>query len=395
MRVLIILKYIPSATHDRKSDALRTTIAAHEKAGLDVVLLTSGRSEDHQWQQIDVTPRWHERVLGLLFTLGSRRLAGEYRERRLAERVEEAHKKSGFDIVLAVCTADHPALHARAVSSRLGIPYVVWEHKNYEKPGASLSDMSSDYLRALQGADAVVAVSPQLARIMRDLGVRHDIGFMPVPLSDGFFTPPRDMGPFREWAGHSFLFAAWTHWRQLIKREDLLLKAFEKVRESTNSKLLLAGPFAKAEHERWVRSFIIEEGLEHDVWLYGFASRPEIHQIAHSCDCAVLSSDRETFGLMALEGLAAGRPVVTTRCNGPEFLVDSEELGRTVEKGSVEALAQAMLEVVCQRGSFDSDYIKKHTYERFSCTAVAPRFPDLYRSIAHREHNQRSGRLEA
>ena len=73
----------------------------------------------------------------------------------------------------------------------------------------------------------------------------------------------------------------------------------------------------------------------------------------------------------ALEALAAGKPVVTTRCNGPEWLVRDDRFGRCVDRGSSTALAEAMLDVYDSRYEFDSNFIRSETWNNFSRTAVS------------------------
>ncbi len=90
---------------------------------------------------------------------------------------------------------------------------------------------------------------------------------------------------------------------------------------------------------------IAELGLAERVWLAGFQHEPA-HFFA-AADLFVLSSRWEGFGNVLVEALAAGTPVVATRCpHGPvEILVDGE-FGRLVPPADPEALAGAMAELL-------------------------------------------------
>ena len=384
MRVLIILKYIPSAVHDQKSDLLGSSIKAHQIEGHEVVLLTSGRSEQHGWKEIKTSWNLLQKVRTALSLKYKKSFSGSGLSFYVASEAARFHKRYPVDMIFAECTTYYPALHAYEISRALGVPFVIREHKIYERKIKVIDDLREDYLRALRAADAVVAVSPLLASLMKDIGVRDDIGHIPNALSDEFFSPPADYGQYRDWAGSDFIFAGWTRWRD-FKRVDLLLKAFSKVlRNGCRARLVIAGPLEPAENERWVYDYIKEQGLAEQVLLTGGVSRAEIHRLAHSCHCCVVPSDYETFGLPALEALAAGKPVVTTRCNGPEYVVDSEQLGRVVERGSVEELFKGMLEVYADYEAFDRVMISRSAYERFSRSKVAGQFTALYEDILNK-----------
>ena len=76
--------------------------------------------------------------------------------------------------------------------------------------------------------------------------------------------------------------------------------------------------------------------------LLGQVSQNEIAGIYASCDVFVLPSIFEGFGLVILEALAAGLPVISTPHTGAVEAVSEPMLGRIVPAFSVEALAEAM-----------------------------------------------------
>jgi len=381
MRVLIILKYIPSPDNHEKSDLLLSTIIGHENQGCDVVLLSTGAYNKHRWDQIDTTFSFIEKFVCFSLRLFSRKARNSFRENRIVHKVKQYHKNKKIDIVFAECTANHPGIHAVYIKEKLGIPYVLREHKNYETSVASVNKIPKNYLKALRAADRLAAVSPLSKNIMQSKGVRDDIICIPNGLSDEFFDAPYT-NRFREKYGNdSFVFASWTRWRK-IKRIDLLLQAFKEIHlKNPNTTLVVAGRIEPPENEEWVNHFILKNDLAHCVVLLGHISRSEIHHLAHFCDCCVLPSDYETFGLQALEAMAAGKPVVTTRCNGPEFLVSSDAYGKTTERGSVDQLVNAMFDIIQNKESFNSKFIRSETYKQFSRTAVSRLITTLYNEI--------------
>lgn len=65
--------------------------------------------------------------------------------------------------------------------------------------------------------------------------------------------------------------------------------------------------------------------------------RTDIEQILKTVDIAVLSSNWEGFGLVAVEGMAAGKPVIASNVDGLREVVKGA--GLLFEKGNVEQLA--------------------------------------------------------
>jgi glycosyltransferase involved in cell wall biosynthesis len=75
-------------------------------------------------------------------------------------------------------------------------------------------------------------------------------------------------------------------------------------------------------------------------------SQAEIPGIYRQCDCWILPSTAEGFGLPGLEAAACRCPVVATRCGGPEDYLRDGESGFFVDVGSAEQIAARTLEVL-------------------------------------------------
>lgn len=120
---------------------------------------------------------------------------------------------------------------------------------------------------------------------------------------------------------------------------DLLLKAFASIRRDFPEwKLVIWGEGpdrAELEAER------DRLGLQGCVEMPGVTSRPGIW--VETADAFVLSSRYEGWGIVLLEAMAAGLPVISFDCQwGPREMVDNEKDGLLVENGNVDALAQGL-----------------------------------------------------
>ena len=98
----------------------------------------------------------------------------------------------------------------------------------------------------------------------------------------------------------------------------VLINAVPKVLEKVNAKFIIVGSgYMKEQLLNIVRSM----GLEHKVLFEGFVDEQSLLKLQKCADVSVVPSLFEPFGIVALEGMAAGRPVLATPVGGlPEFL---------------------------------------------------------------------------
>jgi glycosyltransferase involved in cell wall biosynthesis len=118
-----------------------------------------------------------------------------------------------------------------------------------------------------------------------------------------------------------------------------LIRAFAVVRQRITARLLILGDGEK--HEV-LQAEINRLGLQDQAQLYGFVSNPL--PFVRAARLFVLSSRYEGFGLVIVEALACGTPVVATNCPyGPSEILAGGNFGRLVPTGDVPALAENIL----------------------------------------------------
>jgi phosphatidyl-myo-inositol alpha-mannosyltransferase len=125
-----------------------------------------------------------------------------------------------------------------------------------------------------------------------------------------------------------------------------LLQAFALVRtEFPRARLLVVGPGDAGRYERIIESY----GIRNVVFV-GSVPKEELPAYYATCDvfCAP-STGLESFGIVLLEGMAAGRPVIATDIDGYRDVVRHEVEGLLVEPRNAEALAMALVHVLADR----------------------------------------------
>lgn len=143
-----------------------------------------------------------------------------------------------------------------------------------------------------------------------------------------------------------YLFA----WGRLeeIKGFDLLIKAFSNCKKPGGLKLLIAGEGTQREP---LQRMIDALSLKNNAVLIGRLSPDEVVQYAQNSEINIIPSRREPFGIVALEAIAAKRPIVATNGGGlPEIM--SEKYGLTVPVDA-EEIRKAIDRILSGEVSFD------------------------------------------
>ena len=131
---------------------------------------------------------------------------------------------------------------------------------------------------------------------------------------------------------------------RLEKRKGLnyLLEAYKQVKgEIPNSRLIIVGPGTRLRHkyEKWVR----RNGVK-DVVFVGYVSYDELPRYYKIADIfCVPATGRESFGIILLEAMAVGKPIVATNIEGYAGLVADGVEGLLVPPKNKEQLAQALI----------------------------------------------------
>jgi len=122
------------------------------------------------------------------------------------------------------------------------------------------------------------------------------------------------------------------------KDQEMLLRAFAKVRKSVDARLMILG---EGEERPALEALAKELDIEKDLALPGFADNP----FAYMNKAAVfaLSSKYEGLPTVLIEALVSGARVVSTDCpSGPFEILENGKYGALVPVGDVDAMAEAL-----------------------------------------------------
>lgn len=264
---------------------------------------------------------------------------------------------------------------ALQLSRRYRVPIVLTEHSS-----PFSMHLGTDFTRrlvreTLTGVNQLIAISPALAKQLLEFEPGLDIEIIGESIKTDFFVPASGVDKNNA-KGKSFFVAA-----RLAEQKGLnhLLEAVHiLLRDGLSSFELIIGGDGpdRLELENLAKTLGVDEHCR----FLGALNREQVRDRMQQCDVFVLSSLHETFGVVLGEAMACGKPVISTRCGGPEFVVN-EETGVLVDVGKPQEMADAMADFISGRVSFEPEAVRNSVVSRFSpevfvrnATAVYERF---------------------
>ena len=282
------------------------------------------------------------------------------------------------DIIHAHCCV-WAGYAAMKLSEQIGIPYVVTEHATlFQLHRDEISEKNDKVIRKIfQKAAGVICVSGAFAKLIESY--RPDIDVVGNVVNCDAFVPRADSEKHR---GIRFLTVCYMEEEaQLYKKGiDILIQAWtEVVKKYTDVKLVIGGGgSAKTKVEQWVE----EHGISKYVEFTGALDRKQVIQEMQSCDCFVLPSRYETFGVVYVEAMACGKPVIAVANGGPDDFV--KPFNGILIEPDVKELVQAFYEMIghLTRGNYyQEEKISNYIKSKFSYEAIAEQLEAIYNSI--------------
>jgi glycosyltransferase involved in cell wall biosynthesis len=117
--------------------------------------------------------------------------------------------------------------------------------------------------------------------------------------------------------------------------------------------------------------------LDKTVSFNGFVSEAEKHKWLEKSLCHILFSNFEGFSVVTAESIYYGRPVIVTRCGGPEDFVN-ERTGIIVGPQNEQELGEAIQNMLDNYRRFDPSLLRNYGRERFSASAIGSKHHELY-----------------
>ena len=159
---------------------------------------------------------------------------------------------------------------------------------------------------------------------------------------------------------------------------DVLIKAFAKCLDKEKTMRLKIG--GDGPEKKKLQSLIDRLGITENVELLGLLKQESVNKYLNESGIFVLTSHVETFGVVLIEAMSMGLPVISTRSGGTEELVNDEN-GLVCEVGDVDGIKTAILHVYKNYSKYNPSDIRAQATEKFSSDHVVEKIVTVYKEI--------------
>jgi glycosyltransferase involved in cell wall biosynthesis len=259
--------------------------------------------------------------------------------------------------------------------------------------GGDVFSLNSGLMRrlkrvVLRRADAVVVNSSATRDACQDLYPDRRYEVIPMGVDTARFSPGPRSAPLVERFGLGDFTVLFVGRLTDDKGVRYLVEALARFRQTgARFRALLVG---SGDLEVELKQYVVDAGLEDDVLFPGWVASEDLVDYYRTADVFVGPSIvgergwQEALGLVFVEALATGLPVVTTRTGGIADVVEDGVTGFMVEQRSADQIAERLRALYDDRDLLErmSRTGRAVVEQRFSWTSVAERYEQVFASVA-------------
>lgn len=167
-----------------------------------------------------------------------------------------------------------------------------------------------------------------------------------------------------------------------VKRIRDVIEVFDKIQKKIPSKLIMVGEGPEKEP---AEQLVLNKGIAEKVLFLG--NSDEVDKILSFTDLFILPSEKESFGLAALEAMASGVPVISTNTGGLPEVNEHGVSGYLHDIGDVEGMAAHALSILSDAKRLEQ--FKRQAREvasKFQTQQIVPLYEAVYQKALTMVH---------
>jgi glycosyltransferase involved in cell wall biosynthesis len=254
--------------------------------------------------------------------------------------------------------------------SQCKLKFMITEHATFYKRDMLTASHKKYLPYVFSQASYIAAVSN---------GLRNDIGeYTPNKINVIYNCVAMDnFNPLKD--THKKKFRIFSIGAPLHKKGmDILIAAFAASTVLQFCELYIAG--LETEEIKILTKMIDTLGIAENITLFGRIPRKEVAYYMYNADCFALTSRFETFGVVFIEAMYFGKPVIASSTGGPDSFI-TPETGLIVPVEDIEKTKIAIENMYYNINKYDPEYIKRYAIDNFSGEKIAMQIKTIYESI--------------
>jgi glycogen(starch) synthase len=241
-----------------------------------------------------------------------------------------------------------------SLSSIFGVPFVLTMHGTErvrhggQLPPGTPSDINSiEWWLAFQADRLISPTKFMVGQLVSGFELPPELVVrVPNGIDPDLWKPPVEGSSNDEPIEREQLVLSWGR-VQFEKGFQVLARSMANVRSRVPGvECTIAG---RGSYQPVLQAQIDVEGVSDIVRIAGFVDDAELRALTQRAGCVVIPSLYEPFGLVALEALAAGAPLVVARTGGLAEMIEGTDAGLTFEPGRPDDLANCIERVLTDR----------------------------------------------
>lgn len=264
---------------------------------------------------------------------------------------------------------------ASDIYKEYNIPYIITEHSSrWARGEISSSALQRSANTAYRNSLANFAVSSVFSSSLNKLFPKVNFQVLPNVIDP---ILEEKVQPSTSHSEGTFTYLHIAEFKP-VKDQRSLLKAFkELISYNKNVHLRIGG---SGELEEQLKGLCKELDLNDYVTFLGYLNRDEVVSELSACDGLVMCSLYETFGVVLIEAMLAGKPVIASSSGGAVDIV-TDRTGILVPPQDKTALCNAMLQLHDQYDKYNSEEIHNYVIDKFGSASFAQKLIAIYEEI--------------
>lgn len=290
--------------------------------------------------------------------------------------IERYIDKFGKPDIIHAHNMVYAGLMANRLASMFNIPLVITEHSSEYAMSEISFELENLLLNLTNSNKFIFAVSPALQSQLTERFIITDnkIRCLPNVIDPKIEAIPLSKGNKRT---EKFKILNIANLIPLKGQKDLINAFYNAFIGHNNVELVIGG---KGYLEEELKALVNKLQMQDKVNLIGYITRDQVIEEMDKSDVFVLPSHYETFGVVLIEALSRGVPLISTYCGGPEGIVN-ESNGFLVEPKNKEELEKALIRMFNEHKNYNSVTLRKSCLDKFGEVVFYKKLSSIYKEL--------------